>query len=50
MKPSKAIECKLAGIADFYGSKVVSTVSPDPRQPMLIDVSKCSSCGWSVKK
>ena len=47
MKPSKAIVCKATGTADFAGAEVV-TVSPDPRQPVLIDCSKCEKCGWSV--
>lgn len=48
MKPSKAIECKLTGKPDFAGDKYACTVSPDPKQPMLVDCLKCASCGWSV--
>lgn len=49
MKPSKAIECKLTGIPDFPDDKHACTVSPDPKQPMLVHCMKCENCGWSVK-
>ena len=48
MKPSKAIVCKLTGYRDFPSDKYACTVSPDPRQPELVDCLKCEKCGWSV--
>jgi ribosomal protein L40E len=48
MLPSKAIVCRATGMSDFIGSKDVVTMSPDPREPVLVDCEKCRSCGWSV--
>lgn len=48
MKPSKAIVCKLTGYPDFPGDNHACTVSPDPRQPELVDCFKCSTCGFSI--
>jgi hypothetical protein len=45
MKPSKAIVCRATGMSDFIGSKDVVTMSPDPRQPVLVDCLKCRKCG-----
>lgn len=47
MKPSKAIVCRATGMADFADGEVV-TMSPDPKQPVLVDCLKCVNCGWSV--
>ena len=47
MKPSKAIVNKMTGKPDFIGGEVC-TVSPDPKQPVLVDCLKCTKCGWSV--
>lgn len=47
MKPSRDLVNRLAGIADFYGSKVV-TISRDPRQAVMVDSLKCSKCSWTV--
>lgn len=48
LRPSKAIVCKTTGMADFAGDTHACTVSPDPRQPVLVDCLKCTKCGWSV--
>ena len=48
MKKGKAIECKLTGYRDFASDKYPCTVSPDPRQPMLVDCLKCENCGHSI--
>lgn len=48
MKPSKAIVCKLTGYPDFPGDNYACTISPDPKQPELVDCLKCEKCGWSV--
>jgi DNA-directed RNA polymerase subunit M/transcription elongation factor TFIIS len=48
MLPSKAIVCRATGMSDFIGSKDVVTMSPDPRQPVLVDCLKCSKCGYSI--
>jgi hypothetical protein len=49
MKPSKAIVTRASGIGDF-GKHDVVTMSPDPRQPILVDCMKCSKCGYSVSE
>jgi ribosomal protein L37E len=48
MLPSKAIVCRATGMSDFIGSKDVVTMSPNPKQHVLVDCLKCASCGWSV--
>jgi hypothetical protein len=48
MKKGIAIECKLTSFRDFSSDKYPCTVSPDPRQPILVDCSKCEKCGYSV--
>lgn len=48
MRPGTAIVNKMTGISDFIGSKDVVTLSPDPKQPVMVDCLKCTRCGWSV--
>lgn len=50
MKPSKAIVCRATGKSDFIGHGEAITMSPDPKQPVFVDCSKCVSCGWSVSE
>jgi hypothetical protein len=45
-KLGTAIVNQVTGIDDFPGT--VSTMSPDPHQPKIIQCLKCEKCGFSV--
>lgn len=47
MQPGIAIINKMTGSPDFAGCEVV-TISPDPRQPVLVECLKCPACGHSM--